>query len=65
MTVAEARRLLGVKTDYKLAQLIGRNRASVWRWGRMVPDSALDDIAAAWRKLNAAQKPVDVPVVRK
>lgn len=65
MTVAEARRLLGVKTDYKLAQLINRNRASVSRWGRMVPESALEDIGKAWQKLSANQPPIDIKVTKK
>lgn len=38
MTKAEARRILGINTDYQLAKRLKRNRASVSRWGRMVPD---------------------------
>ena len=37
MTKAEARRLLGVQSDYALAAILERDRSVVSKWGRMVP----------------------------
>ena len=59
MTKAEARRLLGVSSNYALAKALDINESAVSRWGRMVPIRRQGEI-----KLLAKAKSEDRAKVR-
>lgn len=54
MTVAEARRLLSLRSNYALAKRLEVAESTISRWGRMVPDKWLPKIKTEAQKQRAA-----------
>ncbi len=50
MTVAEACRLLGCKSEYQLAKRLKCSQSAITRWGRMLPEHRVKQVLALLEK---------------